>query len=216
MRTDQEIRDDILAEIDWEPRVESTDIGVTVKDGAVTLTGTVSSYAEKIAAEDAARRVKGVRAIAEEIRVKLRSDTTVDDEQIAERIASLYKWNSSLAENEIKAEVRTGYVTLTGSVDWNYQRDLAKNLVAGVKGVSAVSNLINVKARVLPTDVTRAITRALHRNADIEASHVKVNVDGGRVTLKGDVKAWYERKIVEDAVWAAPGVTEVVDNLRIS
>lgn len=216
MRTDQEIRDDILAEIDWEPRVESTDIGVTVKDGAVTLTGTVSSYAEKIAAEDAARRVKGVRAIAEEIRVKLRSDTTVDDEQIAERIASLYKWNSSLAENEIKAEVRTGYVTLTGSVDWNYQRDLAKNLVAGVKGVSAVSNLINVKARVLPTDVTRSITRALHRNADIEASHVKVDVDGGRVTLKGDVKAWYERKIVEDAVWAAPGVTEVVDNLRIS
>lgn len=216
MRTDQEIRDDILAEIDWEPRVQSTEIGVTVKNGAVVLTGTVSNYAEKLAAEEAAKRVKGVRAIAEEIKVKIPSETRVGDEEIAERIANLFKWNASIAENEIKAEVRNGFVTLSGEADWNYQRDLAKTLVSGVKGVAAVTNMIKVKSRVAPAEVTREITRALHRNADIEASNIKVDVDGGRVTLKGDVKAWHERKLVEDAVWAAPGVTEVVDNLRVA
>jgi osmotically-inducible protein OsmY len=215
MRRDEEIRDDILAEIDWDPKIESTDIGVTVKNGAVALMGTVSSYAEKLAAEEAAKRVKGVRAIAEEIKVKLPSEFRLDDEAIAKRIANLLQWNSSIADFKIQAEVRNGFVTLSGEVERNYQRDLANSLVAGVSGVAAVSNLIKVKSKVLPTNVQREITRALHRYADIESSRVRVDVDGGRVTLKGDVKAWYERKIIEDAAWAAPGVTDVVDEIRI-
>ncbi|MFN0024493.1 MAG: BON domain-containing protein [Parvularculaceae bacterium] len=216
MRRDEEIRDDILAEIDWDPKIDSTDIGVTVKNGAVALMGTVSSYAEKLAAEEAAKRVKGVRAIAEEIKVRLPSDLRLDDEAIASRISNILQWHSSIANFTIQAEVRNGFVSLTGEVDRNYQRDLAKMLVSGVSGVTAVSNLIKVKSKVLPTNVQREITRALHRNADIEASHVKVDVDGGRVTLKGNVKAWYERKLIEDAAWAAPGVTDVVDVIRIA
>jgi osmotically-inducible protein OsmY len=216
MRSDEEIRDDVIAEIEWDPRIKSTEVGVTVKDGAVTLMGTVDTYAEKLAAEQAAKRVKGVRAIAENIEVVLAPSHKATDEEIAERIAHILQWNSSIPGDDIKAEVRKGFVTLTGEVDWNFQRETAKNLISSVRGVFAVSNMIKVKTRIQSRDVTREITRALHRNADVEASRIKVDVAGGRVTLKGDVKAWYERKLVEDAVWAAPGVTDVVDNLRVS
>lgn len=216
MRSDDEIRDDIIAELEWDPKIESTEIGVTVKDGAVTLMGGVESYAEKLAAEQAAKRVRGVRAIAEEIKVRLPSDRSVTDDDIAERIAHVLEWNTGIPDNNIQAEVRNGFVTLTGEVEWNYQREAAKDLIAGIKGVSAVSNMIKVSSRVAKTDITREIARALQRNADLEASRIKVDVDGGKVTLSGDVKAWYERKLVEDAVWAAPGVTQVTDNLRIA
>jgi osmotically-inducible protein OsmY len=216
MRTDEDIRDDILAEIDWEPQIESTEVGVTVKNGAVTLTGTVGSYSEKLAAERAVKRVKGVHAIAEEMKVKYASDRSVSDEDIAERISNIIEWNTSIPRDAVKAEVRSGYVTLSGDVDWNYQREAARNHIANVRGVIAVSNLINVKPRVAKADVSKEINRALHRNADLEASHVQVDVSGGKVTLSGNVKAWHERKLVEEAVWAAPGVTQVVDNLRIA
>lgn len=216
MRNDDEIRDDIIAELEWDPKIESTEIGVTVKDGAVSLMGVVGSYAEKLAAEQAAKRVRGVRAIAEEIRVRLPSDRSVTDEDIAERIAHVLEWNTSIPDSNIQAEVRNGFVTLTGEVEWNYQRESAKDLIAGIKGVSAVSNMIKVRSRVVKTDITREIALALKRNADLEAARIKVDVDGSRVTLNGDVKAWYERKLVEDAVWAAPGVTQVTDNLRVS
>lgn len=216
MRTDEQIRDDIVAEIDWDPRIESTDVGVTVKNGAATLMGTVRTYAEKLAAEEAAKRVRGVRAIAEEIKVKLPSSDKATDEDIAQRIAHILQWNASIPGDAIKAEVRGGFVSLSGEVDWNYQREMARNLIAGVRGVSAVSNMIKVKTRVQSAEVTREITRALHRNADVESSKIKVDVVDGKVTLRGDVKAWYERKLVEDAVWAAPGVTDVVDNLRVA
>lgn len=216
MRNDEEIRDDIIAELEWDPKIESTEIGVTVKDGAVALLGVVGSYAEKLAAEQAAKRVRGVRAIAEQIRVRLPSERSVTDDNIAERIAHVLEWNTGVPNNNIQAEVRNGFVTLTGEVEWNYQREAAKDLVAGIKGVSAVSNMIRVKSRIAKADITREISRALQRNADFEASRIKVDVDGGKVTLNGDVKAWYERKLVEDAVWAAPGVTQVTDNLRIA
>lgn len=216
MRNDEEIRDDIIAELEWDPKIESTEIGVTVKEGAVSLMGVVGSYAEKLAAEQAAKRVRGVRAIAEEIKVRLPSDRSVTDEDIAERIAHVLEWNTSVPESNIQAEVRNGFVTLTGDVEWNYQRESAKDLIAGIKGVSAVSNMIKVRSRIVTSDITREITRALQRNAELEATKIKVEVDGSRVTLNGDVKAWYERKLVEDAVWAAPGVTQVTDNLRVA
>lgn len=216
MRSDEEIRDDIIAELEWDPKIDSTEIGVTVKEGAVTLMGSVESYAEKLAAEQAAKRVKGVRAIAEEIKVRLPSDESVTDEDIAERIAHVLEWNTGIPDSNIQAEVRNGFVTLSGEVEWNYQREAARDLIAGIKGVSAVSNMIKVKSRVSKTDIAKEITRALQRNADLEASRIKVDVDGGKVTLSGDVKAWYERKLIENAVWAAPGVTQVTDNLRIA
>lgn len=216
MRTDDEIRDDILAEIDWDPQIESNDIGVTVEDGAVTLYGTVQSYAARLAAERAAKRVKGVRAVAEEIKVKYPSDRSVSDQDIAEAISSILQWNATLRGYDIKAEVRSGYVTLTGKVDWHFQRETARQLIAEVRGVTGVSNQIALLQRTSAVDVKKKITQALHRNADFEASHITVNVDGSKVTLSGNVKAWYERKLVEDAVWAAPGVTSIQDNLHVA
>ena len=217
MRTDEEIKSDILAELKWDPRIESSDIGITVKEGAVGLHGVVESYAERLAAEKAAKRVKGVRTIAEEIEVKYPSDKSVSDEDIAERIAKQYKWHYALGNNDIKAVVRNGFVTLTGEVDWNYQRDSARDLVAGSQGVTGVSNQITLRRHASAGDVTKKIKQALHRNANLEASHINVEVDdSGKVTLTGDVHTLYERNLVEDAVWGAPGITRVQDNLRIS
>ena len=216
MRKDDDFKDDVLAEIDWDPQIESTQVGVTVKDGAVSLLGTVSSYTEKLAAERAAKRVKGVHAIAEEIDVKYPSDRSVDDENIAERISHIIEWNASIPKDTVQAKVQNGFVILSGDVDWNYQREMAGSQIAGVRGVTGVSNLIAVKPRVAREDVSREINRALHRSADLEASNVSVDVAGGQVTLSGNVKAWHERKLVEDAVWAAPGVTHVVDNIRVA
>lgn len=216
MRTDEDIKNDVLEEIDWDPQIESTEVGVTVSDGAVSLLGTVSSYSEKLAAERAAKRVRGVHAIADEIEVKYPSHRALSDANIAERISNIIEWNTSIPKDAVQAKVRNGFVTLTGDVDWNYQREIARNQIANVRGVTAVSNLINVKPRVARDDVSKEINRALHRNADLEATHVKVDVAGGKVTLSGNVKAWYERKLVEDAVWAAPGVTQVVDNIRVA
>lgn len=217
MRTDEEIRDDVIDELEWEPKVDATEVGVTVKDGAVTLLGTVRSYAEKLAAEQATKRVKGVRAIAENIEVRLPSDMAATDESIAEQIAHILEWDTTIPNASIQAEIRKGFVTLTGEVPWNYQREKARKIVADVRGVNSVSNQIRVKSPSLPrADITREITRALHRNADIEAAHIKVSTAGGRVTLDGSVRAFYERKLVEDAVWSAPGVTQVIDNLRVA
>lgn len=216
MRTDEQIRDDVIDEIKWEPQIESTEIGVTVKDGAVSLLGTVTSYVEKLAAERAAGRVKGVLAIADEIEVKYPFDKSITDEDIAERIAHLLQWNVSLKNQGVQAKVRDGIVTLKGEVDWNYQRRNAERDVARISGVISVSNLIKLKTRVEKADVKKDILKALHRNADLEMSHIDVDVVGGRVTLKGEVHAWGERKLVEDAVWASPGVTEVIDKLRVA
>ncbi len=216
MRSDEDIKQDILDEVDWDRQIASTDIGVTVKEGAVSLYGSVSSYAEKLAAERAARRVKGVRAIAEEIKVNYPPKTIVSDEDIADRVAQLFDWHSSFQENDVKAEVRNGYVTLTGEVDWHYQRETARNQVASIRGVTGVSNQIKLRPKASAADVKRKITAALHRNANVEASHINVDVSGGEVTINGDVKAWYERKLVEDAVWSAPGVVSVKDKLRVS
>jgi len=216
MRTDEQIKDDILAEIDFDPKVESTDIGVTVKDGAVTLHGTVHSYFEEQAVVKAAKRVKGVHAVVEEIKTKYFSDTKVNDEDIAKHIAHLCEWNSTLRKYDIKAEVKNGRVTLTGEVDWHYQRNDIQDHVSAVRGVVAMINQISIRPHASSADVKRKISAALHRSATLEASKIKVDIIDGKVTLKGHIKAWYERKLAEDAAWSAPGVTEVVDKLQIS
>jgi osmotically-inducible protein OsmY len=216
MRSDEQIRDDILEEIDFDPKVEATDIGVTVKDGAVTLHGTVHSYFEELAVINAAKRVKGVHAVVEEIKIKYPSDTQIDDKDIAERIAHLCEWNTTFRKYDIKAEVKNGRVTLTGTVDWQYQRADIRDHVSRLRGVVGVTNSIAIPPHASQLDVKRKISEALHRSATLEASKINVDVVDGKVTLKGHVKAWYERKLAEDAAWSAPGVTTVVDQIQIS
>ncbi|MDG1167619.1 MAG: BON domain-containing protein [Sulfitobacter sp.] len=216
MRSDEQIRDDILEEIDFDPKVEATDIGVTVKDGAVTLHGTVHSYFEELAVINAAKRVKGVHAVVEEIKIKYPSDTQIDDKDIAERIAHLCEWNTTFRKYDIKAEVKNGRVTLTGTVDCQYQRADIRDHVSRLRGVVGVTNSIAIRPHASQLDVKRKISEALHRSATLEASKINVDVVDGKVTLKGHVKAWYERKLAEDAAWSAPGVTTVVDQIQIS
>lgn len=216
MNQDEQIRDDIQEEITFDPRVKSTDIGVTVKTGAVRLTGTVTSYAERIAAENAAKRVKGVHAIAEDIEVRPAAGAKETDETIAERISNLLEWNIMAPNAAVQAEVRNGFVSLTGDVDWNFERETIKNQISHLAGVRGIDNRIELKSRVSEKDVSKNIARALHRNADIERSHVNFEVDGSTVTITGDVQAYYEKELIEDAVWAAPGVNEVVDKLRVT
>ncbi len=216
MNQDEQIRDDIQEEITFDPRVKSTDIGVTVKNGAVRLTGTVATFAERVAAENAAKRVKGVHAIAEDIEVKPAAGVRETDETIAERISSLLEWNLMTPDAAVQAEVRNGFVTLTGDVEWNFERETIKNQISHLAGVRGIDNRIELQPRVSEKDVSKSIARALHRNADFERSHVKIDVNGGTVIITGDVQAYYEKELIEDAVWAAPGVTEVVDQLRVN
>ena len=218
MRTDEQLQADVLAELKWDPRIQSNQIGVIAKEGAVTLTGIVETYSEKLAAERAAKRVKGVRAIAENIQVKLPTQLRTTDEGIAERIAQILKWNSSLRNTEIQAEVRDGYVTLTGEVAWSYQKQAAASRIEELQGVVGIFNQIKVLQKADPVgarDVQRQITSALHRHANVEASKVRVSVADGKVTLDGTIDAYCERELIEDAVWATAGVKQLVDNLTV-
>ena len=216
MARDEQIKSDVLDALKWNPEVETSEIGVIVKDGAVTLTGTVASYPVKVAAEQAAKRVKGVRAIAEEIKVELARANRHSDEAIAHRIARMFEWSSSLPQGDIKAEVRNGVVTLSGEVSWQYQRRDAEQLVAAMSGVVAVTNHVRLKPSFGSDDIKRAIVRALHRHAAIEASKVDVAIVDGKATLSGNVDAVVEKELIEDAVWSAPGVTAVINHLCVS
>jgi osmotically-inducible protein OsmY len=215
MTRDEEIKSDIIDELKWDPKVQASDIGVTVKDGAATLTGTVKSFPEKIAAEQAAKRVKGVRAIAEEIHVRLIRDKADTDDEIARRIAHVLDWNIAIHDHNIIAEVSQGHVKLTGDVDWQHQRSKAMRQVAEVRGVVGVTNNIKIRPRATDPEVKRAIVSALHRHATIEASKVDIAIVDGKVTLSGDVDATFEKELIEDAVWSAPGVMEVFNHLRV-
>jgi len=210
------VQHDVIAELDWEPSVDHADIGVAVNDGVVTLSGYVKSYPEKMAAEKAARRVAGVTAIAEEIKVRFASDPKTADHEIAKRIIDMFSWNVSIPHDKIKVKVEHGWVTLTGIVDWFYQSDEARKVTGKVSGVLGVSNLLEV--RNLPTshDVKDRIMAAFKRQADLDAATVTVVTDGGTVRLGGKVKAWNERGIAERAAWSAPGVTKVEDNIVVA
>jgi osmotically-inducible protein OsmY len=218
MKSDQELQADVLAELKWDPRVHGNEVGVIAKDGAVTLTGVVQSYAEKLAAERAAKRVKGVRAIAQDIEVKLPDETRTSDEGIAERIARLIAWTSTLRNTNVLAEVRSGYVSLTGEADHPYQKQLAARCVGELDGVIGITNDISIRARapeLHAREVVRQITRALHRHANLEASNIHVSVADGKVKLEGTIPTYPERDLVEEAVWATGGVKEIEDRLRV-
>jgi osmotically-inducible protein OsmY len=212
---DLQLRQDVLDELEFEPSINAAHIGVAANRGIVTLTGFVTSYAEKAAAERAARRVKGVQAIAEEIEVRLPSDTKRADDEIAARAVDILKWQVGFPADRISVKVEKGIVTLTGDVDWQYQKNNAEQVVHKLSGVINVVNQIRVAAPARASDIREKIQKALQRSAEVEASGINVQTEGGRVILSGKVRAWYERDIAERAAWSAPGVTEVQDHLTI-
>jgi osmotically-inducible protein OsmY len=216
MKNDADLQRDVFDELRWEPAVHSTDIGVTVKDGVVTLTGAVGSYPEKWAAERAAKRVSGVKALAEELEVKLPGSGKQTDADIAEAAESALKWNVLVPQDRIKVTVEKGFLTLEGQVDWEYQSSAAKKAVLNLTGVTGVANEITVKPNVAATDVKAKIEAALKRNALLDAQQIQVQADGGKVTLRGSVSSWAERDEAEAAAWAAPGVNEVNDLIMVT
>jgi osmotically-inducible protein OsmY len=208
------LRQSILDELEFEPAVNAAHIGVAVDDGVVTLTGHVRSYSEKVAALRAVRRVRGVRAIADEIHIRIPDGETTADDQIATRAAAILCWGTSLPSNAVQVTVRDGWVTLTGNVDWYYQRVTAEEDVHRLAGVRGVTNNITVSPRLRAEDVQRRIVDALKRNAQIDADQIEVAVENGtKVVLRGQVKNWEELHAVETAAWSAPGVKSVEDQL---
>lgn len=214
--TDLTLRENVLSELEFEPSVNAAHIGVAVEKGVVTLSGHVGSYAEKLAAERVVQRVKGVRAIAQEIEVRLPSDKKTNDDEIAQRALSVIAWDTTIPDQKLKIKVQDGWITLSGEVEWYFQRQGTEAAVRKLSGVAGVINLIVVKPRIEAKDVKHRIENALLRNAELEAGQIRVEVSGGRVKLEGKVKAWHERDVAERAAWAVPGVTAVEDHLAIS
>jgi len=215
MISDYQLQHEVLEELEFEPSVDAAHIGVSANAGVIALTGFVSSYGEKLAAERAVRRVKGVKAIAEEIEVRLPSDKKIADDEIAGRAVDILKWRVGLPASRISVKVTKGTVALTGDVDWQFQRSEAEAAVHNLTGVTGVINLIRVNSPVNVPEVKEKIQKALHRNAELDASRVTVHTEGSKVILGGKVHAWYERDIAERAAWSAPGVTEVQDHIQI-
>jgi osmotically-inducible protein OsmY len=210
--TDQEIQADVMAELRWDPSVPPNEIGVVVKDGVVTLTGTVDTYMKKWRAEEVAHRVNGVIAVANEIQVRSIGERT--DSDIAAAALHALSWNSTIPQGKVHVTVDKGWITLKGEVEWQYQRQEAERAVRRLLGVKGVSNLITVKPAATPSDLKKRIQDALVRNAQIDADGITVEVEGSKTILRGKVRSWAEREEAERVAWLAPGITSV-DN-RIS
>lgn len=212
---DSTLKQDILDELEFQPEIDANDIGVTVENGVVTLTGHVPNYSQKLAVERAVGRLKGVKGIAQEIEVRYAGTHGTSDDEIAQRAVNTIKWNTMVPDDKVQVKVQDGWVTLTGALDWNYEKIGAEHAVRDLKGVRGVVNLIELRQRVLPKDVKKHIVSALHRNAAMEAEAIRVDVAGNKVTLAGKVKTWADREIAEEAAWATSGVTAVEDRLTV-
>ena len=215
-RTDEEIQRDVLAELKWEPRVQSNEIGVAVKNGVVTLTGFVDSYLKRWAAEEAAHRVRGVKAVANDIEVRLPSDGKRTDADLAAAAVRALEWDAFVPVDQLDVTVSNGWVTLKGDVEWQYQKNDAERVVRRLTGVTGVTNLITVKPRVVASELKQKIEKALLRSVETDAKGITVEVDGDAVILKGTVKSWAEREEAEREAWAAPGVASVDNRITIA
>ncbi len=215
MSKDRELQEAVLAEFTWEPSVTPGHIGVTAENGVVTLTGTVPHYLQKQAAEMAAGRVKGVKAVADELKVQLHGSMKRDDSDIARAAVDRLTWETSVPADAIKVKVEQGWVTLTGQVEWHYQKDAAERMVRGLLGVVGISNLTTIKPHVNTSDLGHDIDVALHRSW-FDARTVKVRADGGKVTLTGTVHSPSDRWTAGSTAWAARGATEVENDLIVA
>lgn len=216
MKTDIEIQQDVLDELQYEPAVDSADIAITVKDGIVTLGGHVTNYAEKWSAVRAAERVAGVRAIADEIKVQLSPPFQRTDEEIANAVLNALKWDVRVPEEQIKVHVEDGWVILKGTVNDKHQQVAVENAIRNLAGVKGITNHIKVKPTVTPAGIKTKIETAMKRAAEVDARNIQVEVRGAKVVLRGKVSSWAERQEAERAAWSAPGVTEVEDHLLIA
>lgn len=212
---DVALRDQILAELKWEPRVSEAHIGVSAENGVVTLMGTVPTWPEREAAERAALRISGVKAIANDLRVRLPGGGERTDSDIAREAANALAWNSYVPRNEVKPSVHDGTITLTGKVEWQYQRTAAEDAVRYLRGIKHVDNQITIQSRLVPAEIHHRIAAALERNAIVEARNVTVEAIDRKVTLRGKVSSCIEREAAEQAAWAAPGVSQVQNEIRV-
>jgi len=214
-RTDAQIQSDVLAELKWDARVKPNEIGVMVNNGVVTLTGWVDSYTKKWAAEDAAHRVRAVKAVANNIEVRLPSAAERNDADIAAAAARALEGDAFVPIDKIDVTVSKGWVTLKGEVEWQYQKQDAERAVSRLSGVKGVSNLIVVRPRVTASELKKQIEQALVRTAELDAKRITVEVDGTKVILKGAVRSWAEKQEAERHAWLAPGVTSVDNRITI-
>jgi osmotically-inducible protein OsmY len=216
-RTDQQIQRDVLDELKWEARVQPNEIGVAVKDGVVTLTGWVDTYSKKWAAEEAALRVRGVKAVANDIEVRLPSAAERTDADIAAAARRALEWDVFVPVDKIELVVSKGWVTLRGEVEWEYQKEDAERVVRRLTGVRGVSNLLTVHPQVKPSpsEIKRKIEEGLVRSAETDAQRITVETQGDKVTLRGTVRSWAERQEAERLAWMAPGVTSVDNRIMI-
>lgn len=215
MKTDSQLQSDVMDELVWDPSIDHAHIGVTAMGGVVTLSGFVTNYAQKMTAEHAAERVHGVQGIAEELKVRFLFDPKTSDGEIARRILDVFAWDVIIPRDKVKVKVENGYVTLTGTLDWNYQKDAARKAAGRISGVLGVSNLIKISNDVAVGDVRERIMAAFKRSATADASAINVTANGSTVKLSGNVHGRHERQVAERTAWAAPGVFFVEDNIVV-
>lgn len=215
MKNDSQIQQDVIYQLKWNPFLKVSEIGVSVKHGIVTLSGTVNSYAQKVEAEKCAKKVVGVRGIAQDIQIAVSPMIARTDAEIAESVLNALKWHSAVPDDLITVKVEDGVVTIDGELEWEYQRSSAKHVVSNLNGVTSVVDRLKLKPRASVVDVENKISAAFHRTATIDAERIAVEVAGKTAILRGKVRSYAEKEDAEDAAWSAPGISTVVNYLEL-